>query len=230
MIARVNLIGQQFGRLVVTGRAENAKRGFAQWHCRCSCGNHVVVRGAQLRGGRSKSCGCLRKEVVAEIGRSQARHGHAKGNRRSPTLQSYDGAKRRCQNPNDKNYADYGARGVKFLYASFEEFFADLGERPPGLTLERTDNHGHYERGNARWATRTEQNNNTRRNVLITAFGRRRTIARWSREVGVRHHTIQARLRRGWSPEEALTPARRSLIPKFRSDGRIVRATNPRRA
>jgi hypothetical protein len=83
------------------------------------------------------------------------------------------------------------------------------------MTLERIDNHGHYERGNARWATRTQQNNNTRRNRQITAFGRTRTLARWVREVGLNYHVVLDRLRRGWSPEDALTRPIDRLAGRF---------------
>jgi hypothetical protein len=136
---------------------------------------------------------------------SNVKHGHARDGLRSPAYRSYEAAKRRCQNPNDPSYADYGGRGIKFLYENFEAFFADLGERPPGTTLERCDNHGHYECGNCRWTTSREQSNNQRSNRLITAFGRTRTLARWAREIGVSHGALRARLLKGWSPEDALT-------------------------
>jgi hypothetical protein len=92
-------------------------------------------------------------------------HGQAKienGKRVSRTYISYNNAQQRCSNPNNTHYADYGGRGIEFKFKSFEEFFAELGSRPKGMTLERNNNNGHYEKGNVRWATRREQSKNRR--------------------------------------------------------------------
>jgi hypothetical protein len=217
----IDLTGQRFGRLTVVARAENNKRGQRQWGCECDCGNHVVILRASLRHGHTRSCGCLKKEKSTQHARSLNLKHDMHG---TPTYQSYQSAKRRCQNPNDPSYADYGARGIKFIYASFEDFLDDLGWRPPGTTLERCDNAGHYERGCCRWATPTEQNNNKRNNRLVTAFGRTRTLARWARETGINSQTLRGRLNKGWLPEKALIapvrPRRRFdvLEPEVRHD------------
>ena len=70
----------------------------------------------------------------------------------------------RCENPNATRYADYGGRGITVCdrWHDFAGFLADMGEQPPGLTLDRKDNDGNYEPGNCRWATRAEQNRNQR--------------------------------------------------------------------
>jgi hypothetical protein len=198
----INLVGQKFGRLTVVERGKNDKQRNPRWICKCTCGNHVVVRGGDLRFGSTRSCGCLQRECAAKTARwSLTKHGMCG----TPTYSSYRAAKKRCQNPNDPSYADYGGRGIKFLYASFEDFLDDLGERPLGTTLERCDNDGHYAAGCCRWANQIEQQNNKRSNRLITAFGRTRTLTRWAREMGISDYNLRNRLRRGLSPEDALT-------------------------
>jgi hypothetical protein len=81
--------------------------------------------------------------------------------------QAYHSAKNRCNNPRNPGYKYYGGRGIRFLFTSFEQFFAELGPRPPGLSLDRIDNDGNYEPGNARWAARSEQRRNQRRYTKI---------------------------------------------------------------
>jgi len=86
------------------------------------------------------------------------RHGHTRNGRRSPEYLSWDAAKQRCTNKRDKDYASYGGRGIQFRFISFDQFFVTLGRRPTKLhQLDRIDNDGHYEPGNVRWATPSQQ-------------------------------------------------------------------------
>jgi hypothetical protein len=86
--------------------------------------------------------------------------------------------KQRCNNPNDKDYKDYGGRGIKVCerWNDFQNFFADMGSRPPGLTLDRINNDGNYEPGNCRWATRKEQASNTRKQRMFIAMNHEGTM------------------------------------------------------
>jgi hypothetical protein len=113
-------------------------------------------------------------------------------------------AKQRCENPKHPSYKDYGGRGIQFLWTSFETFFAEMGAPLPGATLERRDNDSHYESGNNYWATRIEQNNNTRRNRKLKAFGKTQTVAQWAREFNIAYHTLWSRLSAGLTPEQAM--------------------------
>ena len=104
----------------------------------------------------------------------------------------------RCFDSTDEKFADYGARGIQVCnrWRDFVNFYADIGERPRGLTIERIDNNGHYEPGNCRWATPKEQANNTRRNRWITFNGETLTLTGWSQRLGIAIGTLHARLSR----------------------------------
>lgn len=114
----------------------------------------------------------------------------------------------RCYNPKTKHYARYGGRGIKVCDQwrhSFINFFNDVGYRPEGLSLDRKDNNGNYEPSNCRWATTTEQQNNTRANVLVTYNGETKSLTQWCKLFDVKRPTIAHRLDKGMSPEEAFT-------------------------
>jgi hypothetical protein len=116
--------------------------------------------------------------------------------------------KDRCLNPRNDRYADYGGRGITVCTAwreSFEQFYADMGEPPTDShTIDRKDNSVGYQPDNCRWATKTEQNNNTRKNVLLTHDDRTQTIAQWARELGLSPKTLAKRIRNGWDIQRAL--------------------------
>jgi len=156
------LAGQVFGRLTVVERFRSRK-GRVTWLCRCECGAlHEAVSHA-LTSGHTKSCGCWKDE------RNRATpvvHGHAlRASGKSPTYYSWQAMLLRCNNPISKSYKDYGGRGITICdrWLKFENFLADMGERPKGLTLDRRNVNGDYEPGNCRWATRKEQAMNTRK-------------------------------------------------------------------
>lgn len=134
-------------------------------------------------------------------------HGHNAGKKKTPTLQTWASMRARCTNPKKSDYQYYGGRGITVCdrWQSFENFLADMGEKPPGTSLDRIDNSGNYEPSNCRWATRAEQMRNTRQTRMLTLNGKTQCVVDWERELGFKPVTITMRLRRGWSVEKALT-------------------------
>lgn len=195
-----DLTGVLYGRLTVSGVAGVSLSGHRMWTCLCLCGEVVVVRASHLVAGEKKSCGCLRQDNQHSLS-----HGHSKGGV-SSTYSSWANMKTRCTNPSSQDWKDYGGRGITFdpAWASFEKFLADMGERPPGMTLDRKDNDGNYSKANCRWATQKEQARNSRTNRLITFGGKTQPMATWCEELGIPYDRTRTRLRRGWAPEIAL--------------------------
>ena len=94
---------------------------------------------------------------------ANVKHGHCADGTQTSEYLAYRAARKRCTNPKDKDYPDYGGRGIKFLFVSFEQFLVALGKKPtPEHQLDRKDNGGNYEPGNVRWATRSQQMLNRR--------------------------------------------------------------------
>jgi hypothetical protein len=161
MPARLDITNQRFGRLVALQPTGRDQSGW-WWLCICDCGKQTVVRGVVLRRNDTKSCGCSMRE-------SKTRHGHIRrhdGRKTvSPTYVTWYGMLTRCRNSKQRSYADYGGRGIAVCerWLAFENFLSDMGERPPGSSLDRINNNSNYEPGNCRWANYKEQAANQRR-------------------------------------------------------------------
>lgn len=201
----LDLTGKVFDRLTVlypTGADAKQQR---LWKCRCSCGVEVVRRASRLNKGHRISCGCLRDEGN---GLRMTTHGQASGDK-SPCYRSWISMKARCTNPTNPRWQQYGGRGITYdpSWEKFENFHADMGERPYGLTLDRKNNNGDYTKANCRWSTLVEQARNKSNNLLITAAGRTQALSAWCSELNLPYARVYKRLvEYGWSPEDALHP------------------------
>lgn len=159
MPALQNLTGRTFGRLTVTSRS-NAPGERPMWSAVCQCGRVTAVRAENLRQGVSTSCGCFQREVATQSGKAMLVHGLSD----TRTYHSWRSMRVRCNDATSHNYRHYGGRGIVVCdrWNSFANFFADMGERPAGRTLDRINVNGNYEPGNCRWATASEQRRNRR--------------------------------------------------------------------
>lgn len=194
-----DLIGQQFERWVVVSTADKDKSGNPRWLCRCDCGVEKIVAGGDLKRGRSRSCGCLSRQLVAE--RSTTHGGH-----KTLAYRSYQSAKDRCTNPNNPKYEHYGKRVILFSFENFEKFLAHVGPRASKkYSLDRINNEGNYEPGNVRWTTHQSQCRNTRKNVLLTYQNETLCIAEWAEKLNLNQTTIRSRIRYGWTVERTLS-------------------------
>jgi hypothetical protein len=195
--------GMIFGRLTVLSFDHYDKHRHSHWRCLCFCGNETVVVGCNLVAGTSRSCGC--GEIESRYIHCLV-HGHTAGDKQTPEYFSWCAMMTRCYNQNREEWYRYGGRGITVCerWHSFENFYADMGDRPEGLQIERINNDGNYEPENCKWATRIEQTHNTRRNLWLTFDGRTLCVSGWAREMGMGEATIRQRFHKGLSPEECL--------------------------
>ena len=181
--------GSRFERLVIIGIVPDKRP--TTWIVRCDCG--VEKELPYFSWKRMKSCGCWKVDRNA-LGHNCSTNG---GTREYHT---WVGMRQRCYDTNAKAYKRYGARGIRVCDSwmqAFENFYADMGDCPEGMSLDRIDNNGNYCPDNCHWATASQQSDNRRTSRWIPAFGMTHTIQGWSKLSGIPHATLTTVLNRG---------------------------------
>lgn len=207
MAAAVDITGQKFGRLTAIECLERVAGRGRKWLFRCECGGVIMRFPFQVTSGNTSSCGCIRKEMLIMRNKeSLSTH------RMTGTTEHTIWAKmiQRCRNPNDKNFPSYGGRGIKVCdrwndpVTGFQEFFNDMGMRPKGAQIDRTNNNGNYEPSNCRWVTPKQNSRNRRSNKMIDFRNETKCIAQWVDELGIERKSLGYRLK-NQTIEKALT-------------------------
>lgn len=152
------------------------------------------------------------------------------GKRRTKEYAVWCGVKGRCTNEQNAAYHNYGGRGIGICdrWMSFENFLADMGCCPPGMTLERVDNNKGYEPGNCRWDTRTAQSRNRRNLHVVTIDGRSAPLSVWVEEIGMAsYRTVHQRIIKGWDAKRAITTPKVTKRKCISRGNDIARSVEP---
>lgn len=219
-----DLTGMQFERLLVLHRAPNrGKRVY--WVCECQCDAKTIkeVSGIELKTGRTKSCGCLRREVniqkIKAYNEAAGYESREDGELGTRLYEIWVGMKKRCYNTNAERYEDYGGRGITVCdewlhsFSNFKQWALSNGYSS-NLTIERLDNDGIYSPDNCKWATYKEQSLNKRNTVRVEYNGETLTLNDIVERYNIPYETVRARYYRGWSIEK--------IIEKGASNAHIV--------
>lgn len=217
-----DLTGQKFGKLVALNFHERRNKKRYMWNWQCDCGNTQIIDAEKVKNGRTSSCGCLRDEVSRQNRKNEAIHGLT----RTPEYASWSHMRRRCYDPENKSFKDYGGRGISVCdrwnfgengLHGVECFLIDMGKRPfENFSIERKDVNENYTPDNCVWASKDTQIRNKRNNIWVVYQGRQMILKDAIRMAGsvVSQGAVHGRLKHGWVLEEALeTPA----IEKFRN-------------
>lgn len=201
--------GDVFGRWTVI-RKNTEQRA---WLCRCLCGRSSHVQPGNLRGGYSRSCGCLRAEVTGKRSSMRTTHGQTQGGRLTPEFKAYWSMRSRCYRSRDDSYPHYGGRGItvcdRWLHgedglSGVECFLKDMGKRPDGTTLDRINNDEDYSPQNCRWATPTQQIRNRRNTRWVFAWGQRIPLSEALARAGLSRQSFDRRVKMGMPESEAV--------------------------
>jgi hypothetical protein len=190
-------INMNLSRLTLLGFTHK-KNGSKYGDFQCICGNKINVVINSVVTGNTKSCGCMQKELRNQ--RKYVNHGMCN----TPTYKSWMSMKARCR---DKNKIHHHGKGITFCdrWLKFENFLADMGERPEGMTIDRINNQGNYEPSNCKWSSPIEQAQNRSSSVVIHYKGEKIPLKKLAESVGMKWPTLARRLRAGMDVETAVS-------------------------
>lgn len=192
---------KQFTRITVLSQYREPGVKDKMANCICHCGKHFTASYSKVKLGQTRSCGC--QGPAATVARLTTH-----GLRHTREYSSWCNMRDRCENPKCIAYPSYGGRGIKVCerwMSSAENFVADMGLCPRGLTLERIDVDGNYEPSNCRWATRLEQSRNKRNSIVVDYNGKRMNLADVADVAGVPYKNLRYRVKRGMTADAAVS-------------------------
>ena len=201
----IDRTGSRYGKLIVQSRGPNHcwpnSRATPTWNCLCECGAHVCVLAIHLTSGRSKSCGCLNHALRIERSTKHGMYG-------TPEYRTWQSMHQRCSNQENEAYPEYGGRGIFVCkkWKDFEAFYADMGSRPNGTTIDRIDNDVGYEPGNCRWETKTTQVRNRRCSITVELDGKNVSLTEAAELTGLTYGALQTRWMRGKRGSDLFKP------------------------
>ena len=172
---------KKYGFLTAVKFVKKDKHSF--WLFRCDCGKEKIIRTDAVYTGKVVSCGCHKNKNLRRFTHRMSG---------TSVYDSWCHMKTRCDKKRGKDYKNYGGRGITYSkdWEKFENFYRDMGDKPSGMTLERIDNNGNYCKENCKWATRSEQNNNTRHCKFYTYKGKRYSMKNLAREIQVNYWSL----------------------------------------
>ena len=203
------MIGQRFGRLIVIKKSENkSKDRRLLWTCKCECGTIRDFSGKLLRLGKTKSCGCLAKEICCH---NSKKHGECQ----TRLYRVWASVKRRCDNPKTNSFSNYGGRGIKVCdewlnnFTNFRDWAIKNGYNKDAkygqCTLDRINPNGDYEPSNCRWINFKEQCRNKRNNRKLEYNGKLYCCSELAEMANLRNDTFFVRLKYGWDINKIMT-------------------------
>lgn len=212
MPKRISLDGRIFGKLTVIKYNGNDNYNNALWLCQCECGKTKTINSASLRKGKTKSCGCFHKQLLAK---NSTIHGMSN----SKEFASWWNMRERCFNPKDKRYHRYGERGITICQRwldGFQNFYDDMGKCPKNYTIERINNDGNYEPSNCIWASRKIQARNRNITRWFTYNGKKLCYAEVSRKLKIPHHKLRYLIEdKGLSLDDAISYMKENKYKKL---------------
>lgn len=214
-----NISGVRFGSLLVIGFHDRITTPCGsiktRYLCLCDCGNELITKRGNLVNGYTTSCGCSVSKILAERNKKHGMTG-------TKTYRCWRNMISRCTDPKNKAFKHYGGRGITVCekwQESFSNFHSDMGTCPDGMSIDRIDNNGGYNKDNCRWVGQTTQMNNTRSNNVVFFNDCEITVADLAREIGINYYTLHTWIKRKGMTVEQCLERHRGYIKQEKSNG-----------